>query len=359
MKQKHLLPILYALIAAALFGASAPFAKHLLGEVNPIILAGLLYLGSGLGLAAFKLLSRPFSKPAHREAKLHREDLLTLFGAIAAGGIAAPILLLFSLRVTPATTASLLLNFEAAATSLLAVLAFKEALAKRGWIAVLLITLAGILLSVNFAGKGGFSAGALGILGACALWGLDNNLTGRISTRDPLTIVTLKGLIAGSFSLVLGLLTGGRLPPISFIGWALLLGLFSYGASITLFIYSMRSMGSARTSALFATSPLAGILFSYLLFKEIPGVLFWAALGLMALGSILITLEKHAHAHVHAVVVHEHSHTHTDAHHNHTHSPEVDPSTRHSHPHQHEQLEHDHTHFPDLQHRHTHEPHSS
>ncbi|MFZ1399395.1 MAG: EamA family transporter, partial [Candidatus Promineifilaceae bacterium] len=212
MNKQNLAPFLQALAAAALFGMSAPLSKLFLGEVEPVALAAFLYLGSGLGLLLLKLGQRVWGTAVPPETPNGKEDIPWLAGAIVAGGIAAPIVLLFSLRETAAATASLLLNFEGVATTLIAAFAFKEAVTRRAWVAIITITAATILLSYSPGSSWGFSFGALGILLACVLWGIDNNFTRNISGKDPLTIVIVKGLAAGLFSLLLAMLLGNALP---------------------------------------------------------------------------------------------------------------------------------------------------
>ncbi len=353
MKRVHLPLVLQALTAALLFGASAPLAKLLLGEVQPILLAGLLYLGSGLGLLIVKAFQSFTRRYADAEAGLKGKDFGWLTGAILAGGVAAPIILLISLERTPAATASLLLNFEVVATTLIAVLAFREAVGKKVVLAISLITLASILLSVDVKSSWGFSLGALGILAACVLWGVDNNFTRNISAKDPMTITLLKGFIGGTFSVGLALLLGNRLPQVGLVLAALALGAFSYGLSIVLFIRAMRGMGAARTSALFSTAPLAGFILSMLIFRVLPVWIFLPALALAALGTWLLVDEQHQHEHEHTAVTHEHAHSHTDGHHSHNHDEEV--ITKHSHEHVHPLQIHDHAHLPDTDHRHAHE----
>ncbi len=353
MGHNRTLPIFQALIAALLFGASAPFAKLLLGEIHPVLLAGLLYLGSGLGLVVVRLLRKTADAERGREAKLRKADGFWLAGAVLAGGVAAPITLLFALRNTPAATASLLLNFEGVATTLIALLAFREAISPRAGWSIGLITLSSIILSINPGAAWGFSLGALGILLACVFWGLDNNFTRNICARDPLEIVTIKGLAAGSFSVLLALLLGAGLPAAGTALRAMLLGSLSYGLSIVLFIRAMRGLGAARTSALFGTSPLAGVLLSLLIFRSVPNWLFWLALALMAGGALLLVNEDHEHEHVHRALMHEHAHTHDDGHHDHEHGDDT-PPRNHSHEHAHGKTRHAHDHMPDLHHRHTH-----
>jgi drug/metabolite transporter (DMT)-like permease len=353
MNQQNMMPFLQAIAAAGLFGISAPIAKLFLGEVEPIILAAFLYLGSGLGLLLLKGWQRLGGTAVPPETPIGKEDIPWLAGAILAGGIAAPIVLLFSLRETAAGTASLLLNFEGVATTLIAALAFKEAVTRRAWIAILVITSATILLSYSPSSSWGFSFGALGILLACVLWGIDNNFTRNISAKDPLTIVILKGLVAGLFSLLLALLLGNKVPGWTTILGAMLLGSLSYGLSITLFIRGMRHLGAARTSALFSTAPIAGVLLSLLLFSEKPGLLFLLALPLMIGGAIFLVNEEHSHYHAHSATFHDHWHRHHENHHTHDHAEGTDQA--HAHPHQHEPIAHEHHHLPDITHRHIHD----
>jgi len=352
MNKHHIYPIIQALIAALLFGASAPLAKLLLGEVEPMPLAAFLYLGSGIGLLGVKLFQRINQQGLNGEAQIRKSDYLWLAGAIIAGGIAAPIILLFSLRNTPAATASLLLCFEGVATTLIAFFAFKESISRRAWWAIMLITLASIFLSINLNAERGFSMGALGIIAACVFWGIDNNFIRNISAKDPLIIVTIKGLGAGSLSLGMGMILGNKLPAWEVVLGTLVLGSLSYGVSIVLFIHAMRGLGAARTSALFGTAPIAGIILSLLLFREFPSWLFLVALPIMLIGTLFLVNEQHDHHHIHEIIVHEHSHIHDDGHHQHGHEGEF--AQKHSHIHQHDETAHVHHHMPDLHHRHIH-----
>ena len=354
MNKKNLYPMLQALLAALLFGASAPIAKVLLGDVEPIPLAGLLYLGSGISLLAVKAYQRLIQKSRETEAGITSPDIKWLAGAILTGGIAAPIILLFSLRETPGATASLLLNFEGVATMLIAALIFKEGIGRRAGWAILLITLASVVLSTNPNREWGFSIGALGILTACLLWGLDNNLTCNISAKDPLIIVAVKGLAAGSFSLLLGAALGDHFPSFDIVLKAMLLGSLSYGASIVLFVHAMRGLGAARTSALFGTAPLAGMLLSFIILRENFNLMLLIAIPLMSIGAFLLINEEHQHHHIHDEVFHEHSHQHDDSHHTHEHVEDILFAQSHSHFHKHPNVEHGHHHTPDLHHRHLH-----
>ena len=340
--------ILQALLAAVFFGASAPIAKLLLGDIAPIFLASFLYLGSGTGTLLVKLTQRMRSKEA--EAGIKSPDIKWLAGAIISGGIAAPIVLMVGLKSTPASTASLLLNFEGVATTLIALLFFKEAIGRRAWTAIIVITLASIFLSTNFESGFGLSLGALGIILACVLWGVDNNFTRNISGKDPLTIVAWKGLVAGTFSFLLAFFLGNPFPSLTTILGTLALGFVSYGLSTILFIRSMSKLGAARTSTLYGTAPLAGVLFSIAIFREIPSFFFIIAAILMIGGVFLLINEEHSHSHVHTALFHEHSHRHDDPAHEHDNTREV-----HSHEHEHPAEEHDHDDMPDIHHRHAHE----
>ena len=352
MNRNTITPIVQAILAALLFGASAPISKLFLGEIEPITLAAFLYLGSVIGLLVFQILQRN-NKGENTEAPIKRTDLGWLVGAIVAGGIAAPIILLFGLRDTPGATASLLLNFEGVATTLIAAMVFKEAVNRRAWWAIIVITTASILLSITPNNEWGISWGAMGVLAACVLWGIDNNFTRNISAKNPVSIVMVKGLVAGSFSLFLAIILGNRIPDFGIIIKAMLLGSLSYGLSITLFIRAMRGLGAARTSALFGTAPLAGVALSFLLLQESVNTMFLIALPLMIVGAILLVYEEHDHNHIHEAIMHEHCHNHDDGHHHHTHE-DIEFTREHSHYHEHEHHEHVHHHLPDINHRHTH-----
>lgn len=339
-----------------LFGASAPLAKILLGEIDAVPMASFLYLGSGAGAVLLLWVENLRHNGRSVEAHLTYAELPWLVSAVLAGGVAAPVILLLGLRNTPASTASLLLNFEGVATTLIAMLAFKEAVDRRILWAIGLITLASILLSWNTSSRWGISLGALGILSACFLWGLDNNFTRHISGKNPMTIVAIKGLGAGTFSLLLSLALSKPLPPVNLTLWAMLLGAFSYGLSIQLFILAMRSLGAARTSALFSIAPFVGTLLAIVLLGEIPQLLFWISVPVMVTGAWLMLSENHGHPHVHEPLEHTHSHFHPDSHQDHIHTTDIPlVNSLHSHTHQHEALVHSHAHTPDLHHRHSHE----
>lgn len=346
-----------ALAAAALFGASAPLAKLLLADTGPLALASLFYLGSGAGLTLLFIAFRSRRTGRNRkEPPLKRSDLGWLTGGVLAGSVAAPVLLMMSLSVTPAATASLLLNFEAVATMLIAAGLFSEAVGRKAWAAAALITTGGLLLAWDPSEGLLFAPGALGILAACGLWGLDNNLTCRISGRDPLAIAAIKSVAGGIILAGSALGVGEAFPPLSVSIPLLFVGFCCYGVSIVLFILSLRNMGAARTGALFATAPFWGVLVSVALFGGIPDAVFLLSLPLMAAGAWLLIGEVHSHRHRHYELAHDHRHTHDDLHHDHTHTRGAEPPGMvHAHPHVHEETEHEHQHAPDLHHEHGHE----
>ena len=341
---------LVALLAAALFGASTPLAKLLQADIAPGLLAGLLYLGSGAGLGLVKLALRLGRHTA--QPPLQASDAPWLAGAVASGGIAAPLLLLWGLAGATASDVSLLLNLEGILTALIAALVFKEAVAGRIWLAACLMLGAGLLL--GYEAQAGFelSLRMLAVIAACALWALDNNLTRRISAADPVAIAMVKGLAAGSVNIAAALAFGASFPGGVPLAGALALGWLAYGISLTLYIVALRHLGSARAAAHFSTAPFLGAALSIGLLGEPVTAGFAAAFALMIAASWLVLSERHAHAHLHARLVHEHLHVH-DAHHQHAHRGGEGPEP-HSHPHEHEPLAHSHPHLPDLHHRHPH-----
>lgn len=356
MNKNKVHPIIQALLAALLFGASAPLSKLLLVNIEPVPLASFLYLGSGTGLFIYKKVEQLIYKKEASEAPLTKKEIPWVLGSILLGGVLAPILLMSSLKITPASTSSLLLNFEGVATTLIALVFFKENIGKRVWFAIACITISSILLSWDFSNKWGVSIGALGIIGTCFCWGIDNNFTRNVSSKNPFSIVIIKGFCAGFFSLLLSLILRNPMPNLKIILIAMLLGFFSYGLSIVLFVFAMRSLGSSRTSAFFGTAPFIGTILAFTLFNNNVNIGFFLSLPIMILGTVFLLKDNHNHMHKHENIKHEHRHFHTDGHHNHTHIPgEVPPNGYHSHEHIHEQLQHLHTHTPDIEHRHTHD----
>jgi drug/metabolite transporter (DMT)-like permease len=345
----HRTAIGYALASAALFGASTPLAKLLVGEVTPLVLAGLLYLGSGIGLLAW-FLAR---KPAERARSLSGGDIPWLAGAIIAGGVAGPALLLYGLAGTDAATASLLLNLEAVFTAVLAWLVFRENVDRRILLGMAAIVAGGAVLSWAEMPRAGGAIGPALIAAACLAWAIDNNLTRRVSGGDAVMIAGLKGLIAGAANLALGLAQGGALPPTGLLAAAGVLGLLGYGISLVLFVLALQHLGTARTGAYFSVAPFFGAALALFLLHESPSGAFWVAAALMAAGVWLHVTERHAHPHVHEPMTHTHEHAH-DAHHEHEHPFPWDGREPHSHQHRHAALRHSHPHYPDLHHRHGH-----
>ncbi len=347
-------PVLFALAAALLFGASTPFAKLLVGGVDPVLLAGLLYLGSGLGLSVIRAIrDRGLVLP-----RLPAGEWRWLAGAIAFGGVIAPVLLLFGLATTTASNASLLLNLEAVLTAVLAWVWFKENADRRIVLGMALIVAGGVVLSlpsggVAGIGGGGHGLGELLVAGACLCWALDNNLTRKVSASDALFIAGIKGLVAGTVNLAIAFALGRHLPAPLLIGSAMGLGLLSYGISLAFFVLALRGLGTARTGAYFSTAPFVGAAIAVLWFHEPTSPAFWAASALMAAGVWLHLTEHHAHEHTHEPLTHAHEHVH-DAHHQHVHPDGWDGVEPHAHAHSHEPMTHSHEHYPDIHHRHGH-----
>ena len=351
-------PLLSVLSAAALFGLTTPLAELLLGEVHPVALAGLLYAGVFLGLAAARLAARCIRRrrgsprPAG-EAPLCGRDVPWLAGAILAGGIAAPICLMLGLGRVSGFAGSLLLNFEAAATAFFAVLLFRENAGRRLWAALAFMTAAGALLAWNPAEGRLDVAGPLFVFAAMAGWGLDNNLTRQISDRDPVQIAMLKGLVAGAFSLSLAFGIGRGFALGRPVAAGLAVGALGYGWSLILFIKGLKDLGAFRAGAIFSVAPFAGAMASVLILGDRIKPVMAAAGLLMAAAVVLIVCEEHAHAHHHDRLMHTHAHAHSDLRHAHAHAGIEEPEP-HSHEHTHEETDHVHGHWPDTHHRHGH-----
>lgn len=342
-----------AIASAGLFGASTPLAKLLLGGgVSPWLLAGVLYLGSGVGLSIVHLMRRAIGLGA-AEAALRRADLPWLGLVVLSGGAVGPVLLMIGLSSTPASSASLLLNLEGLATMGLAWLAFRENVDRRLLIGAFAI-LAGAGLISWSGGPGGMGLGALAIAGACLAWGIDNNLTRKLSHADPVQIALIKGLVAGTVNLGLALALGARLPGPGPLAAAAAVGFLGYGVSLVLFVLGLRHLGAARTGAYFSAAPFVGAILSLLIFREPLTARLVVAGGLMGVGLYLHLTERHAHTHAHEALDHEHSHVHDD-HHRHDHGPRDPAGEPHSHPHHHAPMRHKHPHYPDLHHRHDHQ----
>jgi len=339
---------LLGLGAAALFGVSAPLAQLLLPGAGPLVLAALLYLGAGVALSAYLLLRGPGER---RETPIRRADVWLLGGIVLTGGMLGPVLLLVGLARLSAIAGSLLLNLEAPFTILIAVLVFREHLGKHLALAAACVLAGALLIGLEPGSLRADLGGVLAIAGACLAWGVDNNLTQRLSLRDPIAVVRFKTLAAGSCNLVLGLALGQAFPRGPVLAAALVLGAFSYGLSIVLDMYALRLLGAAREAAYFATAPFVGAVLAVPLRGRWPTPADVAAAALMIAGVVLMLRERHGHRHTHEAVEHEHMHVH-DEHHQHAHEGPI--SEPHSHPHRHVAMTHDHPHLPDLHHRHRH-----
>jgi drug/metabolite transporter (DMT)-like permease len=342
--QRH---ALLALAAAALFGAATPVLKPIAQSLHPVFLAGLLYLGSFFGLAVVRIVRRG----ASGEAQLTRAHLGPLAAAVLAGGIAAPVLLVWGLSGLAASAASLLLSAEAVLTVVLAALLFREPVAGRIWAAGILVLGAGALLAWTPQTAVPVSPYALAVLAACLLWGLDNNLTRGISLADPYAIAMWKGLAAGTVNTAIGFLLAPAAPQGSWL-IALGAGALGYGASLVLYVLAMRHLGAARTAAHFGTAPFFGAALSVALLGEPVTPVLSAAFALTAAATWLVLSERHEHEHPHEALEHEHRHVH-DLHHQHIHRGDEGPEP-HSHRHGHEPMRHEHPHFPDAHHGHRH-----
>jgi len=353
MTSINIRPVLYALASAALFGISTPAAKALLGSVHPAVLAGLLYCGAGIGVALLRRVPVMFGASRSTDASLGKREIPWLAGAIAAGGVAGPLLLMLGLARTDAATASLLLTLEGAATALMAWFVFHENFDRRIAIGMAFLIAGAMLLSWSGTPKIEELFGPLLILAACVAWGLDNNLTRKVSLSDPLQIVEWKGLVAGPVNLAIGLLAGASLPNLTETLYAGIVGFLGYGVSLALFVLALRGLGTARTGAYFSTAPFIGAVVAIIILGQPVTFALLAAGGLMAIGVWLHLTERHEHTHLHEPTGHTHSHVH-DEHHQHEHRPEDMLGEPHTHFHQHGVLEHAHPHAPDMHHTHRH-----
>ena len=339
-----------ALGAALLFGASTPLVKVLVGEVPPVMLAGLLYLGSGIGLAV----ARGLRDGGWQPSGLAGSDWQWFGAAIAFGGIFGPVLLVHGLARTGAATASLLLNLEAVLTAVLAWVAFREHTDRRMVTGMVLVVAGGLALAWRSSAAGGTGwTGPLAIAAACLCWAVDNNLTRKVSASDALFIASAKGWVAGSANLGLALALGNPLPGGLLLGELMAVGLLGYGVSLVLFVRALRELGTARTGAYFSTAPFMGATLSVAILGEATTPLFWVATFLIGIGVWLHLTERHDHPHQHEPLTHEHDHVH-DAHHQHPHDFPWDGREPHRHVHTHSALWHAHPHYPDLHHRHPH-----
>lgn len=343
-----------ALSSAALFGASIPFAKMLVGTVHSAMLAAILYLGSGIGLLVLRSI-RQVLQGRHRSANesLGISGTLWLGGAIVFGGVIGPLLLMFGLTMTPAASASLLLNMEGVLTALLAWFVFRENFDGRIALGMASIVGGAVVLSWQGAATLTNTLGPLAIVGACLAWAMDNNLTRKVSLSDPVQIAMLKGVVAGLVNLTLALLIGTTMPQPTTLAAAAMLGFLGYGLSLVLFVLALREIGTARTGAYYSTAPFIGTMIAFIVLREpVTPALVISGL-LMGYGVWLHLTERHGHAHDHDPVTHTHWHVH-DEHHQHQHLPSDPPGQPHSHSHAHLRLRHEHRHYPDIHHQHSH-----
>lgn len=344
----------FALAAAASFGGTTAAAKALLGEVQPFMLAGLLYLGAGIGLTVVILGRRVLQTRSRPRISISRMDLPWLAGAVFAGGILAPLMLMWGLQRTPASTVSLLLNLEGVLTVLIAWFIFKENMGSRILLGMIAIVIGAAILSITHGG--GPDQGLIGrvaVIGACLGWAIDNNLTRRISAGDPSVIAGIKGLVAGAINVSIASALGQSLPGAGIFALSGLVGFIGYGASLVLFVLALRDIGAARTGVLFSTGPFIGAVAAILILGEQARPILIPASILMGLGLWLQLGEKHHHEHIHDRIEHAHSHSHDD-HHDHDHDGLSITNKRHHHLHVHDEETHSHNHYPDIHHRHDH-----
>jgi len=338
-------PIVWCLLAAALFGASTPACKAILGDVGPVTLAGLLYLGAALGVLPYSF------RGGSAELRRDRRQVVRLAGAVIFGGALGPVLLLIGLSMSRAASVSLWLNLETVATAAIGYAFFREHVDRRTWLAIALVLAAGIILAMP--SEAGTVLGALFVGLACVCWGLDNSLTAIIDGYTPAQMTLAKGLIAGTVNLAIGLAVEESVRSWPVLGLALIIGIFSYGLSIVLYIRGAQLLGATRSQMIFATAPFIGVSLSWTALGESAQPVQMVAGLIMAVGLVILLTERHEHVHMHEADTHVHSHRHDDDHHAHYH-PRHPVWLHHTHAHTHQRLEHSHDHEPDLHHRHEH-----
>jgi drug/metabolite transporter (DMT)-like permease len=340
-----------ALAAAVLFGAGTPLAKLLLDAVSPWLLAGILYLGSGIGLAIWR------GARGTGTVRLARRDVGWLAGAVFFGGMVGPVLLMWGLAHIDASTASLLLNTEGVLTALLAWFVFHENFDRRIALGMACIVAGAVILTWEPGSSSGADTGPLwpytAVIGACLAWAVDNNMTRNVSLTDATFVAMVKGLVAGITNIVIAFASGVAIPTAIAMLSGGVLGLLSYGVSLVLFVVALRHLGTARTGAYFSIAPFVGAVIAVAFMGEPIRVSLVVAALLMGIGVWFHLTERHLHEHRHEAMEHEHKHEH-DAHHQHSHDDAIEPGVRHRHRHQHEPLTHSHEHYPDAHHRHRH-----
>ena len=320
MKTKNIATF-YAVLAAALYAINIPLSKLLLNHIKPTMMAAFLYLGAGIGLFVYSLTEKAFGKQVKREPLTKKELPYTI--AMVVLDIAAPILLMFGISSTNSANVSLLNNFEIVATSIIALVVFKEVISKKLWFAIALVTVASAILSFEGSESFTFNSGSLFVLGACLCWGLENNCTKMISNKSSGEIVIIKGTFSGLGSLLCAFIVCENLPAIQWIVCTLLLGFVAYGLSIHFYIMAQKNLGAAKTSAYYSVAPFLGVVFSFLFLSERPGIQFYAALVIMIISTYLMVKDtialQHTHEHAHGDIVHTHIHTHDNDSENHNH----------------------------------------
>jgi drug/metabolite transporter (DMT)-like permease len=346
-------PLIFIIVSASLFGISPPLAKLLIKDISPVALAGLLYLGAFAGLSLYSVgIRKRTTDPNKKAVPLEMKDLPWLAGATLTGGIIGPISMMMGLALVSGFSASLLLNLEGLSTAMIAVFLFKENAGKRLWLGLVCMTIAGVFLTWD-PDQSKFSiVGPLLIIFAMVCWGIDNNLTCKISDKDPIQITKIKSFVAGTISLSIALILGMKMSLNITIAFALLLGSLSYGVSLVFFIKALKGLGSSRTGAFFSFAPFIGAIASLIILREWIGWVMFPAAGFMIIGVWLIGSERHSHIHLHKTVTHTHSHNHSDMHHLHGHSGTLHEP--HTHEHNHTEIIHSHVHWPDTHHRHEH-----
>ncbi len=340
--------IIIGLLSGFLFGIATPFSKLLLYYLNSFQLAGLLYIG-----AAVAMLPYIFRKQSGLKLLFTRGNGIKIIGIIFFGGFLGPVLLLAGLKTANAASVSIWLNMELVATAILGVLFFRDSLDKPAWIGVILTVIAGIVTSAG-EGSAGITAGLL-ITAACVCWAIDNHLTALCDGASPQSVTFAKGLVAGSVTFIIGCFLSSQPLNFSEISPAILVGMFSYGISIVLYVTSAQNLGATRSQILFSTAPFWGVVLSYMFIKEAFQWVHVFSIILLAIAVVITYLFSHNHIHNHSSIDHTHYHKHGDEHHTHEHEGELKPFGKwHSHSHKHEPTKHDHPHFPDLHHRHNH-----
>ena len=348
MKTKNLATV-YAIVAAALYAINVPFSKMLLGYVEPTMMAAFLYLGAGLGMFVYSIVSKATGKITPTEPLTKKELPYTI--AMVVLDIIAPILLMFGIKTSNAANVSLINNFEIVATSLIALLVFKEVISKRLWVAIALVTVASVILSFEGAESFSFNIGSLFVFGACLCWGIENNCTRMISNKSSIEIVVIKGTFSGLGSLIVALTIGESIPSVLWMMCVLLLGFVAYGLSIYFYVMAQKDLGAAKTSAYYSIAPFLGVAFGMLILGERPALQFYVALVVMIVSTYFMikdTIElqhthehnhTHTHEHSHGDTVHSHEHTHSHTH-IHVHGEDSD-----NHEHNHKEMPHEHLHF--------------